>query len=297
MKERTSETAQVITAGKIQQQLQGIALAPTIAYSPEDSQHGSPSLKAARSDALQEIEQRLVNLFPVPANIAAKIVALTSANSLHAIRTLKADIQQNIQQVIEAQTLENSITSSLSEKKIQLQQSWQEFEHCEKDIADEFEELYRQGKISREQMEYLHRERTRLDGLPKDDELRIAGEQHLAEYQKELGIHVRDEARQQGDQHAEHVANAVVTNTNTQIKRIEQIHTLSDDIKRQEHSAQETTKQSAALSMLNEDEVSQTPGDAAKDKITLPVSDASHDDIQAPSGAKDRSEAKTIVRK
>lgn len=283
---------------RVRDQLRALALPASIFYQPdagaaEGLEYNTESfandpvvLDAERREALQEIQILLSKLTPVPADIASKVLLLTSAESVLEIRSLKTEIQLDIKQELEEQELDENLNAPTPE--VKLAQLWQAFEKAEQDIQDEFEQWYKQGRITREQMQYLRDERTRLDALPKDGDARIKGEKALAEYQKETGIAVRDDAVAQGDAHAAQAADKVVETVEAQDKRLQEMHNIlrqKEHLYHEQKGAEATSSQASALAEIRED----TPEQSTKEtQANFTVSNATHNDIEAPSGGKER---------
>ena len=211
-------------------------------------------------------------------------------------RETLAGMQQQAEQVAQSYVSERSRTIALSPQQ-EVQKLWSEFGTCEKEMRDEFEKLYKDHKITYEQMQYMRNERARLDALPKEGEERITGETKFAAYQKELGINVRDQASKDGDQVTAQAAEKVVHQADAQTKRLEHLHELNAGV--QKEKQQEIGKLSpdnqSALDKLSDD-VSPTAVTLPQSKQKMTVVDATYDDVNAPPGGKDRLSGRTTVK-
>lgn len=263
-------------------QLKGLDLAPSIVHLPDEHPADEALLDAERKDALTDIQQVLPNLSPIPIDIANKITALSSAGSVSKIRKLKTEIQQDIKQAIERNDQDKNLTASELLHDVKYQALWSDFHKCEIEIQDEFERLYRRGKITETQMQYLRTERERLDVLPEDSDARLAGEKDFTEYQKELGIRVKDEAHKRGERDIELSADKVVHGVDEQVRRLEEMHKLRTEVQKEKH--QKTSEAKASMHMSDDEQLStdSTPAE----KQGLAVVSVTLNDIHAPTGSK-----------
>lgn len=158
------------------------------------------------------------------------------------------------------------------------QQLWAEFDGCEKEIQGQFEELYRQGKITYEQMQYLRSERVRLDTLPHDRDARIKDEQAFAEYQMSLGIDIRDKAEARGDHTTKQAAELVLDDVAAQKQRLNEMW------------HQRVAKVEGERGEQKQSEHLTTPGHRYSDdpSSAIKIENVTYDDIRTPSSVPKR---------
>ena len=228
----------------------------------------------------------------IMAAVALSHLALT-AEQLSSIRAMlegmkgkhnRAEMMQVADNTARHYATENDQQAQSQSPQRQIEKLWADYEHRDKENTDEFEKFYQQGKISYEQMQHMREERARLDALPKESADRIAGEKALNGYEHALGLRVRNEAHANGDHATEEAAGKVVQNTAAQRAELDELGSLNS------RSQNQDKQTGAAGAAMHFDESQQSS--PVKSTYKIDFADVTHDDVQYPGGAKERSTTK-----
>lgn len=194
---------------------------------PEGFKSELAELAEVRAAALAELNAVPTHLSDkIPADLKAALMKCTSKQELTA---LSSALAQEVESV--ARSEETRLTAIHNDEKSPEQRKaelWHEIDKANEEISEDMESLYKKGKISAEMYENWKRERERLDKLPQDSPERLEGEKALAEHEKEIAGHVRNQAVIAGEPPEPEVTR-IDTNADTKIKNVDTHQSLDQN--------------------------------------------------------------------
>lgn len=188
-----------------------------------------------------------------------------------------ADMLQVAEDAARNFVLSNDQQSENLTSEQQVKVLWIDFEKRNKENEDEFEKLCRMDIIDHEQLDYIYRERERLDQLPRDSDERLKGEWEFIKYQEAVGLKAAEAAK--GNATAEHASTKILGNIAVQKAELDAIHAFNINA----HENTPINKSMAGHIRLDEsaDIIEAGP-------IKMEVLDVTYYDVKAPTGAKER---------
>lgn len=174
-------------------------------------------------------------------------------------------------------SVENNLLAQGLTPEQHLKALWNDYDKRDKENADEFEKLYHANIISREQLDHIRNERSRLDTLPQNSQDRIDGELRFVDYQHLIGLNASKHTN--GNNEAAASCTKILENTEAQEKELEAIHLLNN----KQHQRESNTN-SINTNLLLDDAASTEEYHPLK----MEVVNVTQNDIMTPARAKER---------
>lgn len=240
-----------------------------------------------RNEALEEIRQAVMDLSPIPSDITNKIATLSTAQNVSKIRGLKSEIQQDIRKEIAQRQQEAEQTNAGLAQNAERAELIKALHQYDADTQAAREQMRKDGYGDTNNDAKLKALQAELDkeqeGSPRWFQIR----DKMLELDEQYFKKVKNQAHQNGDAATEKNAGECATKAWEMRKKLAKEWQHEKDTKK----GQNTTAVFKESGMRLEDDTKSPTAETEEIKIT--IANASLNEIEIPSGGKDRVSQRT----